>query len=119
MDKSSPSCWLTRVSKFLMIFPAGYFSFLSTNVFESLYRLDIWMVRRSGPEINKLRYKVYDLINCLRYNDISIMTYKSLLVLENTYKRQKRRVQNLGFVHHSDTTIMLHGNCMICISFNL
>ena len=55
----------------------------------------------------------------ITYTDISIMTYKSLLVLENTYKRQKRMVQNLGFVHHSDTTIMLHGNCMICISFNL
>ena len=77
------------------------------------------MVRRSGPKIEKLRYRVYDLTNYLRYNDISIMTYKSLLVLENTYKRQKRMVQNLGFVHHSDTTIMLHGNCMICISFNL
>ena len=77
MDKSSPSCWLTRVSKFLMIFPAGYFNFLSTNVFESLYRLDIWMVRRSGPKRNNGEYKVHDLINSIRYSFYIITNYNT------------------------------------------
>ena len=53
MVSSSPFCSLTRVSKFLMIFPTGFFSFLSTKVFESGYNRDIWMVSSSGPLKNE------------------------------------------------------------------
>ena len=61
IESKAPSCSLTKVSKLRMILPTGYFSFLSTKVFESGYNRDIWMVSSKGPEKKNIYSVMHDL----------------------------------------------------------
>ena len=52
-ERGAPFCLSRRSWKFLMIFPGGNFSFLSTKVFESGNMRDIWTASSNGPESEK------------------------------------------------------------------